>query len=181
MCVRQGFYSVPVRYVGRRVDVRLGADTVEVLDGCHVVAVHERLTGRGGEALVLDHYLEVLAVKPGALLGATALARARACGAFSADHEAFWTLARRRLGDQAGTRALVEVLLAHRSLPGDAVRAGLRACVALDVADPAIAVVEARRAIGDRTATIVPIGALTRYDRPVPSIEVYDQLLEEAQ
>ena len=181
VCVRQGFYSVPVRYVGRRVDVRLGADTVEVLDGCHVVAVHERLTGRGGEALVLDHYLEVLAVKPGALLGATALARARACGAFSADHEAFWTLARRRLGDQAGTRALVEVLLAHRSLPGDAVRAGLRACVALDVADPAIAVVEARRAIGDRTATIVPIGALTRYDRPVPSIEVYDQLLEEAQ
>ena len=101
--------------------------------------------------------------------------------AFSADHEAFWTLARRRLGDQAGTRALVEVLLAHRSLPGDAVRAGLRACVALDVADPAIAVVEARRASGDHTATIVPIGALTRYDRPVPSIEVYDQLLEEAQ
>jgi hypothetical protein len=170
-----------VRYVGRRVDVRWGAETVEVLDGRHVVAVHERLTSRGGESLTLDHYLEVLTVKPGALPGATALARARACGAFSADHEAFWALARRRLGDQAGTRAVVEVLLAHRSLPADAVRAGLRACVAIDVADPVVVIVEARRATGDRTATIVPIGALARYDRPTPTIDHYDQLLEEAQ
>jgi transposase len=181
VCVRQGFYSVPVRYVGRRVDVRLGADTVEVFNGRHIVAVHPRLAGRGGEELVLDHYLEVLAIKPGALPGATALARARACGAFSADHEAFWAMARRRLGDQAGTRALVEVLLAHRSLPGDAVRAGLRACVAIGVADPAVVVVEARRAADDRTATVVPIGALARYDRPAPTIDHYDQLLEEAQ
>jgi transposase len=181
VCVRQSFYSVPVRYVGRRVDVRLGAETVEVLDGRHVVAVHERLTGRGGESLILDHYLEVLTVKPGALPGATALVRARASGAFSVDHEAFWTIARRRLGDQAGTRALVEVLLAHRSLPAEAVRAGLRACVTIDVADPAIVVVEARRAAGDRQATVVPIGALARYDRPAPTIDHYDQLLEEAQ
>ena len=41
-----------------------------------------------------------------------------------------------------------------------------------------VVVVEARRATGDRTATIVPIGALTRYDRPAPTIEAYDQLLE---
>jgi transposase len=180
VCVRQGFYSVPVRYVGRRVDVRLGADTIEVVDGRHLVAVHDRLIGRGGEALVLDHYLEVLAVKPGALPGATALARARAWGAFSVDHEAFWVMARRRLGDQAGTRAVIEVLLAHRSLSADAVRAGLRACVAMDVADPAVVIVEARRAAGDRPATVVPIGALARYDRPAPTIDHYDQLLEEA-
>ena len=41
VCVRQSFYSVPVRYVGRRVDVRLGAETVEVLDGRRVVAIHD--------------------------------------------------------------------------------------------------------------------------------------------
>jgi transposase len=181
VCVRQGFYSVPVRYVGRRVDVRLGADTVEVLDGRDGIVVHDRLTGRGGEALVLDHYLEVLAVKPGALPGATALARARACGAFSADHEAFWQLARRQLGDRAGTRALVEVLLAHRTLPAEAIRSALRGCVAIGVVDPAVVVVEARRAVGDRTATVVPIGVLARYDRPAPTIDHYDQLLEEAQ
>jgi hypothetical protein len=144
-------------------------------------SLHERLTGRCGESLVLDHYLEVLAVKPGALLGATALARARSSGALSADHEAFWTLARRRFGDRDGTRAMIEVLLAHRQLPAEAVRAGLRACVAIGVVDPAVVVVEARRAAGERRATVVPIGTLARYDRPTPTIEAYDQLLEEAQ
>ena len=78
ICVRQCFYSVPVRLAGRRVDVRLGAETVEVLEGSSVVARHDRAIGKGAEALCLDHYLEVLKLKPGALLGATALAQARA-------------------------------------------------------------------------------------------------------
>ena len=128
---------------------------------------------------MLDHYLEVLRIKPGALPGATALARARASGAFSVDHERYWAAARRRLGDQAGTRALVEVLLAHRSLPADAIRAALRACVEIGVVDPDVVIVEARRAAATDTAAVVPIGdALARYDRPLPTIDHYDQLLE---
>ena len=67
VCVRQVHYSVPVRYVRQRLDVRVGAETIEVLDGARVVARHGR--GRkGDEVLVLDHYLEVLARKPGAML-----------------------------------------------------------------------------------------------------------------
>ena len=178
VCVRQCFYSVPVRYVGRRVEVRLGAETIEVLDGARIVAVHARLVAKGSESLVLDHYLEVLRLKPGALPGATALARARAAGAFSVDHERFWTVARRRLGDQAGTRALVEILLAHRALPADAIRVALAACVDVGVVDADIVIVEARRAAADHIAAVVPIGALARYDRPLPTIAHYDQLLE---
>jgi transposase len=178
VCVRQCFYSVPVRFVGRRVEVRLGADTIEVLDGSRVITTHPRLVAKGAESLVLDHYLEVLRIKPGALPGATALARARACGAFSVDHEHYWTAARRRLGDQAGTRALVEILLAHRSLAADAVGGALRACVEIGVVDPDVVIVEARRAANDHTAAVVPIGALARYDRPAPTIDHYDQLLE---
>jgi len=179
VCVRQCFYSVPVRFVGRRVEVRLGAETIEILDGGRVVTTHARLVAKGAESLVLDHYLEVLRIKPGALPGATALARARACGAFSVDHEHYWAAARRRLGDQAGTRALVEVLLAHRSLPADAVRTALRACVDIGALDPDVVIVEARRAASNHTAAVVPIGdALARYDRPAPTIDHYDQLLE---
>ena len=63
---------------------------------------------------MLDHYLEVLVRKPGALPGATALVQARAAGTFTAAHEAFWAAARKAHGDSGGTRALVEVLLLHR-------------------------------------------------------------------
>jgi hypothetical protein len=75
--VRQCRYSVPARLIGRHVRVRLSASAVEVYDGSALVATHQRLVARGAEHLVLDHYLEVLAGKPGALAGSTPLATAR--------------------------------------------------------------------------------------------------------
>ena len=69
--VRQCYYSVPARYVARRLSVRLSGRTVEVFDGPRQVAVHERAFGRYVEVLLLDHYLEVLKTKPGGLPGAT--------------------------------------------------------------------------------------------------------------
>ena len=63
--MRQCFYSVPARYAGRRLPVRLAARTVEVYDGPRLVASHERAVGRYVEVLCLDHYLEVLKTKPG--------------------------------------------------------------------------------------------------------------------
>lgn len=179
VCVRQCFYSVPVGYVGRRIDVRLRADRVEALDGAKVVASHPRAVGKGAESLVLDHYLEVLRIKPGALPGATALARARATGSFSATHESFWAAARRRLGDPAGTRALIEVLLAQRNLPAAAIIAGLAAANTVDSVDPAVVVIEARRAAtGHTSAPVIPIGSLAQFDRPQPRLDHYDTLLE---
>lgn len=97
---------------------RVGAETIEALDGAVVVARHARAR-KGDEVLALDHYLEVLAVKTGAFPGATALARARAGGVFGPTHERFWAEARRRLGDRDGTRALIDVLLLNRSVPAD--------------------------------------------------------------
>lgn len=70
----------------------------------------------------------MLARKPGALPGSTCLAQARATGAFTAGHQRYWDTARRRLGDGAGTRALIAVLL-HRTLPAAAVIAGISAAL----------------------------------------------------
>jgi hypothetical protein len=176
--VRNCLYSVPARYVARRLDVRVGAETIEVLDGSTVAASHPRGL-KGDEVLVLDHYLEVLAVKPGALLAATALARARAAGTFTAAHENLWVEARRRLGDRDGTKALIEVLLLHRSLPAAQVVAGIGRALTAGSVDPAVVAIEARRAVEDRGAPVIPIGAgLTRFDRPAPTTTAYDALLE---
>jgi transposase len=177
VCVRQCFYSVPARYLGRRLDVRLSARTVEVLDAARVIAGHERAVGRHVEVLTLDHYLEILTRKPGALPGATALAQARAAGVFTASHQGYWDAARRARGDAAGTRALVEVLLAHRNTPATALVAAMDAAVEAGTLDPAVVLIEARRAGAEPLAPVVAIGALARYDRPAPSLHDYDQLL----
>jgi len=179
ICVRQSYYSVPARYAGRRVEVGLGATSLTVYDGARIIAEHPRSLHKYSEDLVLDHYLEVLCRKPGALPGSTALAAARTAGVFTVDHQRFWEAARRRLGDGAGTRALIGVLLLHRTLPAEAVIAGMSAAAALDSIDPDLVAVEARRAIhpAQLPPLIVPVGVQTLADRPAPSLSGYDQLL----
>jgi len=175
--VRQCYYSVPVRHVARRLPVRLSATTVEVLDGATVVARHERAVGKYVQVLALDHYLEVLKTKPGALPGATALAQAKASGAFTVTHQRYWDAARAARGDQAGTRALIEILLAHRTLPAAALVAGMDTALAAGAVDPNVVLIDARHEAGRQVAPVVPIGALGRDDRPAPTLTGYDQLL----
>jgi len=180
VCVLQSWYSVPARLARRRVRVRLGASHLEVLDGAQVVAVHVRSLHKGSQDLVLDHYLEVLGRKPGALPGSTTLAQARQRGAFTDQHEAFWAAARRAHGDAAGTRALVEVLLAHRHLPAECVLAGIDQALAVGSTDPALVAIQARR-LADPDTSIAPMipleQALARYQRPPPTLGRYDALL----
>jgi hypothetical protein len=59
--------SVPVRLIGRQVGVLLHANDLVIFDGRQQVARHDRLTGRLQAHLELDHYLEALIRKPGAL------------------------------------------------------------------------------------------------------------------
>jgi hypothetical protein len=143
-----------------------------------VVARHERAVGKGTERLCLDHYLEVLEKKPGALAGATALGAARASGSFGSVHERFWRAARRKLGDAAGTRALIEVLLAHRHTEHGVLVVGIERALAAGSVDPAVVLVEARRSTEETRAVAVPIGSLHLFDRPMPELTSYDELLE---
>ncbi|MDF3051731.1 MAG: family transposase [Pseudonocardia sp.] len=138
-------YSVPASLVGRRVRVLLGASALQVFDGRRLVAVHQRSNRKGSTILVLDHYLEVLRRKPGALPGATALAQARRAGTFTSEHDAFWSAARHALGDPEGTRELVDVLLLHRRYPHAAVVAGIAAALSAGAVRADVVAVETRR------------------------------------
>ncbi|WP_442942821.1 recombinase family protein [Nocardia sp. NBC_01503] len=65
----------------------------------------------------LDHYLERLLCKPGALPGSTVLEKARAAGKFTPIRDHWWAAARTAHGLRDGTRAPIEVLsLQHRHL-----------------------------------------------------------------
>ena len=151
--VRMAKYSVPSRLIGRRVRVSLRASELVVFDGRTRVTRHERVIARGGESVNLDHYLDVLKVKPGALPGSTALAQARASGAFTPAHEAFWAEARKTDGDAAGTRQLIDVLLLHRSMHAVDVIAGLRAAISVGAVTADVVAVEARRHAAQKPLT----------------------------
>ncbi len=183
ICVRQCYYSVPARFAGRRVDASLGSDWVDVRHDGAVIARHTRSLHKGSEDLVLDHYLDVLAHRPGAFAGATALVAARAAGTFTDGHQRFWDAARRKAGDRDGTKALIGVLLLHRTLPTEAVLAGMAAALAGGRCEPDLVAVEARRYLDNgRGAPPVPAASagVPAEERPVPTLQGYDELLEGA-
>lgn len=191
--VRSNHYSVPARFIGHRVRVKLSASTVIGYDRNTVVAHHQRAVGKGAKVLDLDHYLEILLRKPGALPGATALAQARAAKVFTAEHEAFWAAARKAYGDGGGTRALVEVLLLHRHLDRADVLAGISAALSVCSTSADIVALEARKAADRRGTETGPddadggarvvvlaehrLGTVPADERPLPSVAHYDALL----
>lgn len=78
--VRSVKFSVPVRFINRKVRASLRATEVVIFDGKKLIVRYPRIVARGGQQVRLDHYLEVLKIIPGALPGSTALAQARDCG-----------------------------------------------------------------------------------------------------
>lgn len=193
--VRMNRYSVPVRLIGRQVRALLHASELLVFEGRTIVARHERLGGRGQARLDLDHYLEALLRKPGALPGATALEQARAAGKFTPVHDAWWAAVRKIHGDATGTRALIEVLLLHRSMAHEHVVAGIAAALGAGAMTADAVAVEARKAAQTDPVTTPPetvdstavpqissltarrLAALPADTRPLPSVAAYDALL----
>ena len=198
-------YSVPVRMVGRQALVLLNASDLIVFDGRTEIARHERLMTKGATRVDLDHYLEVLRRKPGALPGATALDQARASGRFTPVHDAWWAAACKAHGDADGTRALIEVLMLHRHLPHEHVVAGLATALTAGALTADAVALEARKhddqagsaasgmTTGQPTRALTPsdaettaVRSLTEHrlranipadTRPLPRVDKYDQLL----
>ncbi|MFJ4126569.1 IS21 family transposase [[Kitasatospora] papulosa] len=193
--VRTNRYSVPVRLIGRNVRAMLHVSELVVYDGRDEVARHERLIAKGGTRLELDHYLEALVRKPGALPGATALDQARSAGRFTPVHDAWWDAAVKAHGQRDGTRALIEVLLLGRHLPHEHLVTGLAAALKTGALTADAVALEARKAADADTTTveasepsagsrtsIAPLPAAVRArlppdKRPLPSVAHYDQLL----
>ncbi|MGW7613327.1 Mu transposase domain-containing protein [Streptomyces sp. NPDC054766] len=181
--VRTNRYSVPVRLIGRSVRAMLHASELVVYDGREEVARHERLIAEGGTRLELDHYLEVLVRKPGALPGATALDQARSAGRFTPVHDAWWAAVKAH-GERDGTRALIEVLLLGHHLPHEHLVTGLAAALktgALTAEEDGNTPAEPVPPTADRSKatslTSRRLAHLPHDKRPLPSVAHYDQLL----
>ena len=178
-CVRAltNFYSVPLSE-GETVEVKVYSSYVEIWQHGRCLARHERCFGRHQKVLELDHYLEPLLKKPGALAGSTALEQCRAQGRWPASYDAFWELLKQRHGRSAGTRAMIEVLLWGRECGAELLRRAVEQALQSRCADVhAVRLLVQSAQLEPRPAReAVEIGALGSYDRPVPSTQHYDQL-----
>jgi transposase len=174
-------YSVPIRLVGRKVEVRITPTQIEVSHDAVVVARHPRAYLRYAERLELDHYLDLLVERPGAFAGSLALHQERGRGAFTVYHQALWERFKDRWGEREGTRHMIEVLLLRRTHPLAVHTEAVEAAVRLGVSDHR-AVALLCRHVSDATrpgAPPIEVGELARYDRPLPDVGAYDLLLGE--
>jgi hypothetical protein len=178
-CVRvqANAYSVPLP-AGTAVQVRLAADALEVWHAGQCVARHERSSGRHQEVLELDHYLDVLARKPGALAGSTPLARWRRLGRWPASYDRLWDGLTERRGAVAAAREMVGLLQLGRRHGHDRLRAAVEAALALGCHDAAaVRHLLAAEELAHTRPGPVEVGALARFERPLPSVVEYDRLL----
>ena len=179
-CVKAltNFYSVPAP-VGSVVQAKVYAAYVELWQHGCLLARHERCFGRQQQVLDLEHYLDVLLKKPGALAGSTPLAQWRAQGRWPASYDQFWAGLKQRQGKQQGTKAMIEVLLLARAYGAPALHQAVTAALAFGGSDVGAVqlLLSAARAAPRSTPDPIEIGALRRYDRPQPTLGNYDQLL----
>ena len=142
------------------------------------MARHERCYGRHQQVLELDHYLEVLQKKPGAMAGSTVLEQCRAQGRWPGSNHRFWSLASDRNAPHAGTQAIIAVLLLGRTYGAVRVRRAVEEALAMGAfslsAVRYLLNVDCRPAMPE--APGVEAGELHRYDRPQPSMDGYEQL-----
>jgi transposase len=181
--IRQNRYSVPVALAGLRVSARVGAREITINHGGAQVARHERLHGRFGTSAHLDHYLELLARKPGGLEHSLALSQERGRGAWPRCFDELWAALAERYGRSDAARQMVDVVMLCRDHGPEAVALAVSGALAAGAIDGRAVAVLARRAQTTHAApapltNLAP--RLAAHERPAPDLADYDQLLGDA-
>jgi hypothetical protein len=146
-------------------------------DGAEV-ARHRRLEGRFGTSVQLDHYLELLAITPGALVRSLALAQERQRGAWPACYDELWRKIHARVGADEAARQMVDVLFLCREVPASKVELAIRGALAAGAIDGRAVQVLARRAEHTPPGPLTGLDArLAGLERPIPDLADYDRLL----
>jgi hypothetical protein len=170
-------YSVPLR-AGTQVQAKIYASTVELWHAGRVVATHERCYGRQQQVLDLEHYLDVLSRKPGAMAGSRPLEQQRCAGLWPECFDELWQALITRHGKQTGTKQMIELLKLSREFGRDRLRRAITTALETGCTDVA-AVQHLMQAhdLNHLACEAMDIGSLERYQRPLPVMNEYDQLL----
>ena len=170
-------YSVPLT-AGTQVQAKSYASIVELWHDGRSVAQHERCYGRHQQVLNLEHYLDVLSRKPGALAGSRPLEQERRAGLWPDCFDELWQALISRHGKQTGTRQMIDLLKLTREFGRDRLREAVEMALETGCTDAAAVqhLLQARD-LNHPACDAMDIGSLDRYRRPLPVMNEYDQLL----
>ena len=177
--VRTNRYSVPASLAGLKIRARIGAREISFWHDGKQVASHERLHGKHQISAQLDHYLDLLQRKPGALARSLALRQERDRGDWPACFDELWTRIQERSGRQEAARQMVEVLLLCREHNAAVVELAVRGALAAGAHDGRAVALLAGRSGRPQPATLEIDAKLSGIGSPPPTdldMSGYDQL-----
>ena len=176
--VKTNWYSTPLD-AGVRAMVKVWPSQVEIFQDFECVARHQRCYGRGHQLLNLEHYLDVLEKKPGAMAGSTPLQQWRAAGRWPECLDTIWKRLEARHGKSRGTREMISLVRAGLSSGWDRLIGAVEEALRLGVTDAAA--VEHILRMPDpedrRRHALQLAEELAQFERPMPVMDEYDQLL----
>jgi transposase len=176
--VKTNWYSVPA-WPGTRLTVRVWPSSIEIERNGATVASHARCYGRGHQILKLEHYLDVLEKKPGAMAGSTPLEQWRAAGRWPDCMDLIWKKLEQRHGRSGGTREMIGLVRAGLGGSWQALVAAVEEALRLGVSDTAAVmhILHMPDADERKRYDIALSEELAQYERPQPVMDEYDRLL----
>jgi transposase len=176
--VKTNWYSTPL-WPGLRVTAMVAPLSVEIVHDNKVTARHTRCYGRGHQILDLEHYLDVLDKKPGAMAGSTPLQQWREAGRWPACLDAIWRELEQRHGKGNGTREMISLVRAGSIDGWDKLIIAVKEALRLGISDTAAVLHLLRMPDPEqrRRYAVALAEELLPFERPMPVMDDYDLLL----
>ncbi|MGO9097351.1 MAG: IS21 family transposase [Bryobacteraceae bacterium] len=178
--VKANWYSAPLS-PGLRVSAVVGPSWIEIGHDNRCAARHARCYGRGHQILNLEHYLDVLAKKPGAMAGSTPLQQWRQAGRWPECLDRIWGQLEQRHGISAGTREMITLVRVGSVAGWGRLVAAVEEALRLGVTDAAavLHILNMPDPEQRRRYAIALAEELAQFERPMPVMDDYDLLLTE--
>ncbi|MGH2916674.1 MAG: Mu transposase domain-containing protein [Solirubrobacteraceae bacterium] len=175
--VRTNRYSVPASLAGLKIRAKIGAGEISFWHDGKQVAWHERLQGHHQISAKLDHYLDLLQRKPGALARSLALRQERDRGDWPACFDQLWTKIQERSGRQEAARQMVDVLILCREHDAGQVELAVRGALAAGAHDGRAVALLLGRSARPQPAALEIDAKLAGIGQPPPDdLDQYDEL-----
>jgi transposase len=177
--VKTNWYSTPLS-PGLRVTAVVGPSQIEIRHDNKCAARHPRHYGRGHQILNLEHYLDVLEKKPGAMTGSTPLQQWRQAGRWPECLDRIWGQLEQRHGRSVGTREMITLVRVGSVAGWGRIIAAVEEALRLGVTDAAavLHILNMPDPEQRRRYAMALSEELAQFERPMPVMDEYDLLLK---